>query len=154
MLYLSYRFVEENVNVRGGSPVNQRLFANGGTQNVIGGLYLRLGDYFGLPFGALYDVNGGQIVNENGRTRTLGPHFILRDYLFRVISPCNCWAAEFGVSDNFDTDEPLFRFQVTLLGLGSFGQGAPTGRYYGITPLPSLGIRTPERPRRRPGGYF
>ena len=41
-------------------------------------------------------MNGGQVVNENGRTRTLGPHFILRDYLVRVISPCNCWAAEFG----------------------------------------------------------
>jgi len=144
MLLLSYRFVEENVNVRGNNPLNQQLFSNFGTQNAIGGVYLRLGDYFGASFGALYDLNGGQIVNENGRKRTLGPHFILRDFLFRVISPCNCWAAEFGVSDNFDTNETLFSFRVTLLGLGSFGQGSPTGRYYGIAPLPSLGIRNPS----------
>jgi hypothetical protein len=99
-------------------------------------------------------LNGGQIVNDNGRKRTLGPHFILRDYLLRVISPCNCWAAEFGVSDNFDTDETLFRFQITLLGLGSFGQGSPTSRYYGITPLPSLGIRAPAAIGASSGGYF
>jgi hypothetical protein len=154
MLSLSYRFVEENVNERGGSAANQRLFSNLGTQNLIGGLYLRLGDYFGLTFGALYDLNGGQVVNENGRTRTLGPHFILRDYLFRVISPCNCWAAEFGVSENFDTDERLFRFQITLLGLGSFGQGSTSSRYYGVTPLPSLGVRTPSAVGGSFGGYF
>jgi lipopolysaccharide assembly outer membrane protein LptD (OstA) len=153
-LSLSYRFVEANVNERGGSAANQRLFSNNGTQNVIGGLYLRLGDYFGLTFGALYDLNGGQLVNENGRTRTLGPHFILRDYLLRVISPCNCWAAEFGVSENFDTDERLFRFQITLLGLGSFGQAPTTGRYYGITPLPSLGVRTPSAVGGSFGNYY
>lgn len=154
MLSLSYRFVEENVNARGGTGPEERLFSNVGTRNVIGGLYLRLGEYLGVSFGALYDLNGGQIVNDNGRKRTLGPHFILRDYLLRVISPCNCWAAEFGVSDNFDTDETLFRFQITLLGLGSFGQGSPTSRYYGITPLPSLGIRVPSAVGASSGGYF
>ncbi len=151
---LSYRFIEQDVNVRDGTPADQRLFANFGTQNLVGGLYLRLGDYFGAAFGALYDLNGGQVVNENGRKRTLGPHFILRDFLVRVISPCNCWAAEFGVSDNFDTDETLFRFRITLLGLGSFGQGPSTGRYYGITPLPSLGIRPPAAVGTSSGAYF
>lgn len=154
MLSLSYRFIEENVNVRGGGIAEQNLFANAGTQNLIGGLYLRLGDYAGFSFGALYDLNGGQIVEENGRKRTLGPHFILRDYLFRIISPCNCWAAEFGVSDNFDTDERLFRFQITLLGLGSFGQSSPTTSYYGITALPSLGLRPPGAVGPSTPSYF
>jgi LPS-assembly protein len=153
-LYLAYRFVGENVNVRDGSAANQRLFANGGTQNVIGGLYLRLGDNFGFTFGALYDVNGGQVVNENGRARKLGPHFILRDYLFRMISPCNCWAAEIGMSDNFDTDERLFRFQITLLGLGSFGQRGATANYFGVAPLQSPGLRTPSALGAGLGSYF
>ena len=49
-----------------GEPLSAR-FLSGGTQNVIGGLYLRLGDNFGFTFGSLYDVNGGQIVNERVR---------------------------------------------------------------------------------------
>jgi hypothetical protein len=149
---LSYRFVEENVNTRGN--VEDRLFGANGTQNVIGTLYLRLGNYAGLAFGGWYDLNTTPQVNSKGRPiAPLGPHFALWDALFRIISPCNCWAAEFGVSENFDTDERLFRFQVTLLGLGSFGQGSRRN-YLGATPMPTLGLQRPAALGSAGTGYF
>jgi lipopolysaccharide assembly outer membrane protein LptD (OstA) len=138
-LSLIYRFVAKNVNLRG--THDDLLFQEIGTQNVGGALYLRLGNYVGFSFGALYDFSStSQVVN--GKTTTLGPHFILRDYLLRFVSPCNCWAAEFGVSDTFNPDERLFRFSITLLGLGSFGQG-PVRRNYGGVVLPTLGAQRP-----------
>src|SRR5262249_19593702 len=81
-----YPFVAANVNQRGGNP-EDRLFANNGTQNVGGALYLRLGNYVGFSFGALYDLNTTQQFNAQGRPTTQGPHFLLRDYLVRIISP-------------------------------------------------------------------
>jgi hypothetical protein len=136
---LIYRFVDKNVNQRG--TQDDLLFQEVGTQNVGGALYLRLGNYVGFSFGALYDFSTtSQTVN--GKQTTLGPHFTLRDYLLRFISPCNCWAAEFGVSDTFNPNERLYRFSITLLGLGSFGQ-APTRRNYGGVILPTLGASRP-----------
>ena len=149
---VSYRFVAQNVNELGiqpGTP-EARLFANGGLQETDAYVYIRLGDYAGFTFVSRYDLNGGELVNQNGRLQTVGPHFIERDYLFRLISRCNCWAAEFGVSDRFDTQETLYRFQITLLGLGSFGQG-PGGSYVGFAPLQALGLR---RPPALGGSYF
>ncbi len=133
-LRVSYRFVEQNVNAREDGFLFGD-FANAGVQNVTGALYLRLGNHAGFAFGALYDLNSGTIF-ENDVPREVGPHFILREYLFRFISPCNCWAAEFGVTDDFRNDERLFRFQITLLGLGSFGQGGGLN-YTGISVLPT-----------------
>lgn len=138
-LSLIYRFVRKNVNVRG--PRDEQLFQEAGTQNVGGALYLRLGNYVGFSAGALYDFATTTQVT-NGKTTTLGPHFTLRDYLLRFISPCNCWAAEFGISDTFSPNERLYRFSITLLGLGSFGQ-APLRRNYGGVILPTLGAQRP-----------
>jgi lipopolysaccharide assembly outer membrane protein LptD (OstA) len=138
-LSLFYRFVDKNVNLRG--TRDDLLFQQIGTQNVGGAFYLRLGNYVGFSAGALYDF-GTTTQTVNGKTTTLGPHFTLRDYLLRFISPCQCWAAEFGVSDTFNPNERLYRFSITLLGLGSFGQ-APTRRNYGGVILPSLGASRP-----------
>src|SRR5262249_59660255 len=96
----------------------------------------------GFSFVSRYDLNGGQLVKENGRFENVGPHFIERDYILRLISRCNCWAAEFGVSDRFDTGETLYRFQITLLGLGSFRQ-RPARHYVGFAPLPAPGVPRP-----------
>jgi hypothetical protein len=53
----------------------------------------------------------------------IGSRFLERNYLVRVISRCNCWVVEAGVSDKTNPDERLFRVQLTLVGLGSFGEG-------------------------------
>jgi hypothetical protein len=71
-----------------------------------------------------------------GQSETLGPHFLERDYLLRIMSRCNCWVLDVGLSDRFNPDERLVRVQLTLVGLGSFGSGPPTQNYVG---LPGLG---------------
>src|SRR5262249_3263676 len=66
---ISYRIVEENVNELGipAGTAQSRLFANGGLQETDAYVYLRLGDYAGFTFVSRYDLNGGQLVKENGR---------------------------------------------------------------------------------------
>ena len=66
---VSYRIVEENVNELGippGTP-EARLFANGGLQETDAYVYIRLGDYAGFTFVSRYDLNGGELVKQNGR---------------------------------------------------------------------------------------
>ena len=63
-------------------------------------------------------------------------------YGARLKSPCDCWAADFGITDSFNPHEVQVQFQVTLGGLGSIGQ-SPFGRHpfqpYGLAGNP-LGV--------------
>ena len=81
-----------------------------------------------------------------------GPHFLERDYLVRVISRCNCWIVEAGLADKFNPDERLFRVQLTLVGLGSFGQGPLNRNYLGLLPGTQLGQRPGVGPGR--SGFY
>ena len=121
-------------------PQRRSLFSNAGTQNLSAGVYLRLGRLRRASRSARSTTStAARSFDANTKTRgRSGPHFMLRDYLLRFISPCNCWAAEFGVSDTFNTDERLFRFQITLLGLGVVRSGSHAAQLRG-------------RPRCRPG---
>jgi LPS-assembly protein len=49
------------------------------------------------------------------------------EYGLRLKSPCDCWAADFGVTDSVNPNETQIQVQLTLGGLGSFGQ-SPFGR--------------------------
>jgi lipopolysaccharide assembly outer membrane protein LptD (OstA) len=49
------------------------------------------------------------------------------EYGARLKSPCDCWAADFGLIDSFNPNEVQVQFQLTLGGLGSIGQ-SPFGR--------------------------
>jgi hypothetical protein len=154
-LNLAYRFVEQNVNAGAVPEEIGSQFSNAGVRNLIGSAYLRLGKQAGMAFGAIYDFNDGFVFDSNTKkSRPVGAHFVLREYLFRYISPCNCWAAEVGFQDNFQTDERLFRFQVTLLGLGTFGQGRRGINYTGISVLPrNTGPRPTAVGPSSPGFY-
>ena len=78
----------------------------------------------------------------------LAPQYDLADdrmlsmeYGVRLKSPCNCWAADLGITDSTNPNEVQIQFQLTLGGLGSVGRspfarnpfqtqglvGAPTG---------------------------
>ena len=140
---ISYRFVEQNVN-QGihHNPTENVLFETSGVNEVDGSVYLRLGDYLGFTFLSRYDLNSTTTVSDN-KTTTLGPHFLERDYLLRLISRCNCWVLEAGVADKTNPDERLFRFQLTLLGLGAFGSNPATHNYVGPPGLPQTGLRRP-----------
>jgi LPS-assembly protein len=127
---VSYRFVENNVNsvLQPGDPTAV-LFDRPGVNEIDGSVYLRLGNYVGFTFMSRYDLN---------QTPDTGPHFLERDYLLRLISRCNCWILDAGVSDKFNPDERVFRIQFTLVGLGSFGRSPMAHNYMGFAPLSGL----------------
>jgi hypothetical protein len=49
------------------------------------------------------------------------------EYGVRLKSPCDCWAADLGITDSFNPNEVQIQFQLTLGGLGSVGK-SPFGR--------------------------
>jgi len=122
-------------------------FTRQAAEDVNGGIYLRLGDYVGFQFLARYDLDGGTYVGSDGRAREFGPGFLERDYLLRLISRCNCWAVDVGLADRANPDERLFRVQLALLGLGSFGQG-PGTHFVGLGGLEQFGYERPGGSRR------
>lgn len=134
---VSYRFIDENVNrLQTGDPT-ALLLNTTGVDEIDGAVYLRLGNYVGFTFLSRYALNS---------TPDVGPHFLERDYLLRLISRCNCWILDAGFSDKFNPDERVFRIQFTLIGLGSFGRSPGTQDYVRFAPLTGLGAR-------RPGAY-
>lgn len=142
---VSYRNVEPNVN-QGLSTAEQALFSTGGTQEIDGSLYLRLNDWVGFTFLSRFDPRPAVVPGDTpGSVRSVGSHFLERDYALRVISRCNCWILEAGVKDTFNPDERIFRIQFTLIGLGSYGR-RPFSNYVGFAPLSEIGYR-------RPGAY-
>jgi LPS-assembly protein len=155
---LRYAFIEKNVNqgVGSNSAASAELNNSTGLNELDGGLYVRLGDYVGAGFFSRYtytpatvvDKNGNPVFGPNNQLETIGPHFLERDYLVRLISRCNCWVMEAGLADKFNPDERLFRVQFTLIGLGSFGRPA-TQNFIGLAPITGLGI---ARPGVGPGG--
>jgi LPS-assembly protein len=141
---VNYRFVEENVNENrsGLSPTSPEvlLFQNTGVDQVTGSVYLRLGDYFGFGYLGRYVFNTVTVFNQELAARDFGPGFIEQVYLFRILSRCDCWAIDFAFQDRADTDERLFRVQLTLVGLGSTGQGSTGRTFGGFTSLRQQGI--------------
>lgn len=140
---VNYRFVEENVNEnRGVNPMSPEslLFQNTGVDQVTGSLYLRLGDYFGAGYLGRYVFNTVDVPGDDDTPgRTFGPGFIEQVYLFRVLSRCDCWAVDFAFQDRADTDERLFRVQLTLVGLGSTGNSS-SRNFGGFSGLKQQGI--------------
>jgi LPS-assembly protein len=148
-LAVSYRFIENDVNrLQLGDPT-AALLNTPGVNEIDASVYLRLGNNFGFTFLSRYDLNETDAIDENGRPTKIGPHFLERNYLVRLISRCNCWILDAGVADKFNPDERVFRVQLTLIGLGSFGK-ANTQDYMRFAPLAELGG---ARPASSYGGY-
>src|SRR5438552_1618925 len=137
---VSYRVVESSanrdVNVTG---PEKALLSTAGLQEVDGSVYLRLENYVGFTFLSRYDL----LTTPQAGGKSLGPHFLERDYALRLISRCNCWLLEAGVQDKTNPDERLFRVQFTLVGLGSFGRPPFRGNYVGCAPLADTRFRRP-----------
>ena len=103
-LALSYQFVDAGAGA----------VASDGTEALNGLLYLRLGRYLGLLAHARYDL-----LTKLAFQRGLGARFISR---------CNCWMIEVGVENRQTPQKDTsVRMQLTLSGIGSFGQGASGG---------------------------
>jgi hypothetical protein len=150
---ISYRFIEKNVNqsLSAQGPTQSLLFQGDGVSELDGSLYFPLGRYLGFTFLSRYSFNdapvvdskGAGVLGPNGLQEFTGPHFLERDYLLRLVSRCNCWVIEAGVADKFNPDERLFRVQLTLIGLGSFGRSPFNRNFVGFSPLQPLNERGP-----------
>ncbi len=141
-LSLAYHFVKDDVNAGSPDPIVRQI-SSGGVDQLDGSLFLRLTDHVGFNFRAVYDLR----TTSPGTPDEIGPHFVERDYLFRVISQCNCWVLEFGGVQTFNPNDFHYRVQLTLVGLGSFGKHPLHSNYVGFAPLSTLGFR------RNAGGY-
>jgi lipopolysaccharide assembly outer membrane protein LptD (OstA) len=123
---VGYRFVAAEANGGLGLP-ESRLFQNrnAGLEEVSGGAYLRLGRYMGIALLARYDLADA----------VAGPHFLERSLSWRILSRCNCWALDVGVTDRYDTNEKAIRVQFTLVGLGAIGRRPTLHNYVGVGAL-------------------
>ncbi len=83
--------------------------------------YTDVFDRLGLYFAPSYDLAAQKLLSA--------------EYGARLKSPCNCWAADFGVIDSFNPNEVQIQFQLTLGGLGSVGR-SPFGR----NPFQTMGL--------------
>ena len=127
---VAYRFIEKNTN-RELDPTSPEaaLLGTTGLNDISGSVYLRLGTYAGFGFLTRYNLNDTPVANAP----SLPPMFLERSYLFRLVSRCNCWMLEAGVEERINPKEdPVFRMQLTLVGLGSFGQGGLGGSVAGL----------------------
>jgi LPS-assembly protein len=70
-------------------------------------------DRLGLYFGPSYDFSARRLLSA--------------EYGLRFKSPCDCWAADLGLTQSYNPNEIQAQFQLTLGGLGSVGQ-SPFGR--------------------------
>ena len=97
-------FLQLGYNYVGGSVSSEAIFLRA---------YYELFHRFGLYYSPVYDVANHQMLSSA--------------YGLRFKSACDCWSADFGVSDTFNPKELQYQIQITLGGLGSFGQN-PFGR--------------------------
>jgi len=78
-------------------------------------------DRLGLYFAPSYDFAAGRLLSA--------------EYGVRLKSPCDCWAADLGITQSYNPNEVQVQFQLTLGGLGSIGK-SPFGR----NPFQTMGL--------------
>jgi hypothetical protein len=88
---------------------------------ISGAAYTELFDRMGVYFAPSYDVASDKMLST--------------EYGIRLKSPCDCWAADFGVTDSTNPNDVQIQVQLTLGGLGSVGQ-----RPFGRNPFQQAGL--------------
>jgi LPS-assembly protein len=84
-----------------------------GSQFMTARAYTAVFDRLGVYLAPNYDFSARKLLSA--------------EYGFRLKSPCDCWAADFGITQSYNPNELQYQFQLTLGGLGSVGQ-SPFGR--------------------------
>ena len=87
--------------------------ARNAAQFVSGRAYTDLFDRLGVYIAPSYDLADNRMLST--------------EYGMRLKSPCDCWAADLGITDSTNPNEVQVQFQLTLGGLGSVGR-SPFGR--------------------------
>ncbi len=105
--------------------IGYRFVARSAIEEVNGSMLLRLTKRFYAAYEARYD--------------NLSKRFLENRYGFRMISDCECWVVDVGVSDKINPNETEVRVLVSLVGLGQFGK-EPFQRSLASVTTPSLGF--------------
>jgi LPS-assembly protein len=113
-LQTSYNYVNRENAVLPGTTRNASQFMSARA-------YTDVFNRLGLYVAPSYDFAAGRLLSS--------------EYGVRLKSPCDCWAADVGVISSYNPNEVQFQFQLTLGGLGSFGQ-SPFGR----NPFQEMGL--------------
>jgi len=102
----SYNYASRNATV---FPATNKNAAN----SVSGRAYTDVFDRLGVYIAPSYDLAANRALST--------------EYGVRLKSPCDCWAADLGITDSTNPNEVQVQFQLTLGGLGSVGR-SPFGR--------------------------
>lgn len=114
-------------SLRGRSRVSfgYRFVANSALEEVNGGLLLRLTKRYYGAFEARYDNLAKKFLEVGGG--------------LRVISDCECWVVDVGVTNHVNPNETTARVLVSLVGLGQVGR-EPFGSTFGAISGPARSI--------------
>jgi LPS-assembly protein len=118
-------FKLEALRGRSRLALGYRFVANSGVEEVNGSALVRLSKRFYGAYEARYD--------------NLSKRLLENSYGLRLISDCECWVVDVGVSDRVNPKETQVHFLVSLVGLGQFGQG-PLRRSFGSTTPRTRGL--------------
>jgi lipopolysaccharide assembly outer membrane protein LptD (OstA) len=102
----AYNYSSQRASVFTGTNKNAAEFISGRA-------YTDVFDRLGIYFAPSYDLAAQKMLST--------------EYGVRLKSPCDCWAADLGITDSFNPNEVQVQFQMTLGGLGSVGR-SPFGR--------------------------
>jgi len=103
---LGYNYANRNATV---FPATRHNAA----EYISGRAYTDVFDRLGVYIAPSYDIAAKQLLST--------------EYGVRLKSPCDCWAADLGITDSYNPNEVQIQFQLTLGGLGSVGR-SPFGR--------------------------
>jgi lipopolysaccharide assembly outer membrane protein LptD (OstA) len=113
-LQAAYSYVSPNNSVQKSTTKN-------GSQQLTMRAYSDVLPELGVYLAPSYDFASSQLLEA--------------EYGARIKSSCDCWAADFGVTQSYNPNEVQFQFQLTLGGIGSVGQ-SPFGR----NPFQQMGL--------------
>jgi LPS-assembly protein len=111
---IGYNYANRNATVFPATRQNASEFISGRA-------YTDVFDRLGIYVAPSYDIAATQMLST--------------EYGVRLKSPCNCWAADLGITDSYNPNEVQVQFQLTLGGLGSVGR-SPFGR----NPFQTMGL--------------
>jgi lipopolysaccharide assembly outer membrane protein LptD (OstA) len=102
----AYSYASRKATVFPGTARNAASFVSGRA-------YTDIFDRLGVYIAPSYDLADNRMLST--------------EYGVRLKSPCDCWAADLGITDSTNPNEVQVQFQLTLGGLGSVGR-SPFGR--------------------------
>jgi LPS-assembly protein len=101
----------ERLRVRNSFGASYRFISDNVLQLLQARTLLRITDRIGGVYATRYDVQANRFLENYAG--------------IRLVSACDCWSLDLGVSDTSNPNEVQVRAQVSLVGLGSVGPAAP-----------------------------